>query len=193
MPKCVLQYKYEKIYGEEKAMKKTAKKAVEKTQNFRVKMELTDTPLWRRVDIPQGSGFDDLHIIIQEVFGWDDSHLHEFNVMGKTIVPDESLEEALDYPEGTWRSEDEVNLDMILRNRKSFLYLYDFGDSWEVKITPEEEVTGGKYPALVEFGGCMAQDDCGGADALVELINDGEVDEVDKDDVNLILQEIFSN
>jgi hypothetical protein len=78
-----------------------------------------------------------------------------------------------------------------LRNGKAFSYLYDFGDDWHVRLIPEGEATGGKYPALVGFGGCMAAEDCGGADGIEELIQSGEAQEVDQDSINFMLQEIF--
>jgi hypothetical protein len=61
-----------------------------------------------------------------------------------------------------------------------------------VKLTPEGTTTGRHYPALVEFGGCMAEEDCGGPEGIEELMNGGEAQEVDRDGINLILEETFS-
>jgi hypothetical protein len=38
----------------------------------------------------------------------------------------------------------------------------------------------------------MAEEDCGGPEGIEELMNGGEAQEVDRDGINLILEETFS-
>lgn len=46
-----------------------------------VKVALEDThpPVWRRLVLPDGITFYDLHRILQTAFEWDDCHLHDFH------------------------------------------------------------------------------------------------------------------
>ena len=39
-------------------------------------------PVWQRVRVPGNLTFLRLHDIIQDAFGWTDSHLHEFVIDG---------------------------------------------------------------------------------------------------------------
>lgn len=38
----------------------------------------TKPPVWRRLDLPSTLRLDELHGVLQAVFGWSDSHLHRF-------------------------------------------------------------------------------------------------------------------
>ena len=41
----------------------------------------TDPLVWRRIQVPEGYSFWDLHVAIQDAMGWKDYHLHEFEVV----------------------------------------------------------------------------------------------------------------
>jgi hypothetical protein len=79
----------------------------------------------------------DLHIALQICFGWTESHLHSFTINGIEYgfsgLPDDSFMD--DAP----ADESEYTLDELnLKEKQSFTYLYDFGDSWEHKVTVSE-------------------------------------------------------
>lgn len=38
-------------------------------------------PIWRRFQVPETYTFWDLHVAIQDVMGWMDSHLHQFSII----------------------------------------------------------------------------------------------------------------
>lgn len=133
-----------------------------------LKLELNDTDAWREISLTGGTTFSDLHTVIQIAFGWEDYHLHEFTVGDMTIgmlCEGESIE---DFPPD-FHIEDEVNLELILLNQKTFEYAYDFGDGWEIAITVEEiqKVDKAEAPKIINFGGNMAKEDCGGPDGLM--------------------------
>jgi hypothetical protein len=80
-----------------------------------------------------------LHDALQAVFGWTDSHPHQFEKNGKYWGLVQSYEdEQLDVlEEGT------VALAKVLRSEcDSVIYVYDFGDNWHKvvleKIPPAE-------------------------------------------------------
>ncbi len=37
-------------------------------------------PMWRRLELPSTLRLDELHRVLQAVFGWTDSHLHRFSL-----------------------------------------------------------------------------------------------------------------
>jgi hypothetical protein len=37
-------------------------------------------PVWRRLELPSTLRLDELHGVLQAVFGWTDSHLHRFSL-----------------------------------------------------------------------------------------------------------------
>lgn len=154
---------------------------------YKLKIELDETNIWRRVTIPVGYNFRNLHEIIQIVFGWDNYHLHEFQI-GKLLLAADENEEAGDSYEN-FKYESDVNLDLFLLNIKMFTYVYDFGDWWEHNITFEEIIECDcRLPQLIDFGGTMVVEDCHDGETLMEMAKDKPVN---KDEINLILSETF--
>jgi Plasmid pRiA4b ORF-3-like protein len=47
---------------------------------FLIVLAGTDPLVWRRVQVPEGYSFWDLHVAIQDAMGWKDYHLHEFQL-----------------------------------------------------------------------------------------------------------------
>lgn len=128
--------------------------------------------IWRRILMPGSMNLEDLHYVIQTVMGWGNSHLHEFTLRGKEYAdPVFELDDAED--------ERRVRLDRCgLQKGASFLYTYDFGDSWEHEIkvekvlTPEEKLT---HPACLAGERAGPPEDCGGVwgyESLLEALSD---------------------
>jgi len=61
--------------------------------------------------------------------GWEDSHLHSFEIGGERYGM-----QFDDYPEGELDEEDFTVVTAVGTNDR-FTYEYDFGDSWEHEIT----------------------------------------------------------
>jgi hypothetical protein len=84
--------------------------------------------IWRRVIVPGSVRLDKLHLILQDVMGWTNSHLHQFrmsNALYGMHVEDWSVDEV------------EYTLSEVVRPGGRFLYDYDFGDSWEHEVIVE--------------------------------------------------------
>ncbi len=47
---------------------------------FRIEMPEIRPSIWRRIQLPTDSNFWDLHVAIQDTMGWQDSHLHHFEI-----------------------------------------------------------------------------------------------------------------
>jgi hypothetical protein len=93
----------------------------------------TRQPVWRRLQITSTDTLEDVHIALQIVMGWTNSHMHEFTKgLDRYGVPDEEFPSDI---------EDEIDfrLDQILKKEKDTLnYLYDFGDGWEHEVVLEK-------------------------------------------------------
>ena len=100
-----------------------------KTYVLRIELEEIKPVIWRRFAVPSDITLDRLHDVIQIIMGFNDSHLHEFNIGGKryTEEPDpEFIEEGEEIlEEGLFKLNDLVKL-----KDNPFGYLYDFGDNW---------------------------------------------------------------
>ena len=116
--------------------------------------------IWRRIRVPRCMSLLELHDVIQIVFGWTDTHLHEFVIGGaKYNLPDEfDGIGAVD--------ERKVTLAKVLgRGAKRFVYTYDFGDNWQHEIVVEKVVPAGPGE---DRAVCLAgkrhrpPEDCGG-------------------------------
>ena len=103
--------------------------------------------------------------------GWQDYHLHEFEIGGRRYgEPDD---EALPGDEPTF-NESNVKLGALIeRGVKRFRYVYDFGDGWEHEIVvekmepldPEQP-----YPSLVTGKRACPPEDCGGVHGYLRLL-----------------------
>lgn len=155
-------------------------------KNYILKISIDDTNLWRRVALPHGYSFSQLHDIIQIIFGWKNYHLHEWKVAGILIIADEGDDE--DLIGVNYKYESDVSLDLFLMNEKKITYSYDFGDGWELTIYVEKtDAEGIEYPHLLEYGSIMAKEDCGGVYGLKEQGGQS----VNAEELNLILKSTF--
>lgn len=130
---------------------------------YQLRIELLDVhPLiWRRVLVPGSIKLHKLHAVLLWTMGWAGGHLHEF-VIGHDHYgePDPDF----DTPPRVQR-EERFTLAAALGARKSFIYLYDFGDGWEHTIKIErliEAVPGVAYPRLIDATGRCPPEDIGG-------------------------------
>jgi len=130
---------------------------------YQIKIGLAGTkpPIWRSVLIDGAVPLPKFHQVIQIVMGWTDSHLHQFRV-GRvyygTPDPHSDFMEILD--------ERRYKLNQLLRQEKeSLIYEYDFGDSWEHKITLEKILPGdpaATLPCCIKGKGACPPEDVGG-------------------------------
>lgn len=115
---------------------------------YQLRIELLDVSpvIWRRVLVPGSIKLHKLHAVLLWTMGWAGGHLHEF-VIGHDHYgePDPDF----DTPPRVQR-DDRFTLAVALGARKSFVYLYDFGDGWEHTIKIErltDPEPGMVYPA----------------------------------------------
>jgi hypothetical protein len=140
---------------------------------YRVRIDLKGTrpPLWRRLELSSDLLLNEMHQVIQEAFGWTDSHLHQFASGADPhsrqtefyLCPFQVDEGDIGIPE------EQVRLDEVLADPGDKLYYdYDFGDGWQ-HILKLESVSARMAPAprAICTGGRRdgPAEDCGGVSA----------------------------
>ncbi|CDS50458.1 TnpR protein [Polaromonas sp. CG9_12] len=90
--------------------------------------------MWRRLLVPVTIELPLLHVALFLGMGWDGGHLHEF------VFADERYSARIpgwDMLEDV-QDESSVTLQQALGARKTFMYVYDFGDDWCHKVKVEK-------------------------------------------------------
>lgn len=100
---------------------------------LKVALEGVEPPVWRRVELPDVP-LDELHMILQNAFGWEDAHRYAFRVndveYGDPWVANGDGPTTRDATD-TWLS------DVVTGEGDRLDYIYDFGDHWQHQITVE--------------------------------------------------------
>ena len=117
--------------------------------------------IWRRLLVKSNSTIADLHYCIQIAMGWDDEHLHEFIIRGKSY--------GTPYIGGIDFSDNakQVYLSSFkFRIKEKFTYEYNFFDHWKHEIRLEKQLPIDKkktYPLCIGGNRCIPPEDCGGS------------------------------
>ena len=110
-----------------------AAKSLRSIYQLKITLKNIRPPIWRKLLVASTTKLDDIHLILQIVMGWSDSHLHEF-IQGQNRygMPNEA------FPSDT-KDEARYRLDQLLKTEKDkLIYIYDFGDSWEHEVVLEK-------------------------------------------------------
>lgn len=141
-----------------------------KRLQLHISLEDIEPPIWRRIEVENSLSFGDLHHIIQTVMGWEDEHLHEFIVGDDRIGPTSEYADAF---EDAILPEDDVEIGQLIGRKKSFRYIYDFGDNWAHRITIEKRLpSNDQEPAVTLLAGERAcpPEDCGGVSGYYGIL-----------------------
>lgn len=145
------------------------KKSTQNIYQLKITLRQIKPPIWRRVLVESNTTLGQLHSIVQEAMGWDDYHLHSWNIYGMEYgVPDEDYNSDL-------HNEKNVKLSKLVGSSEKikFYYTYDFGDSWEHEILVEKILASApdtRYPVCVAGKRACPPEDCGGAWGYAELL-----------------------
>ncbi|TWU00384.1 Plasmid pRiA4b ORF-3-like protein [Botrimarina colliarenosi] len=140
---------------------------------YKIKVTLDDVkPLvWRRLRVPDMT-LEDLHHVLQAVFGWFDCHLHEFNV-GKQRIVAEDAAEFEEFSDDVRLESDVTLAELVESGAKTLSYVYDFGDDWRhtIKIEKTLELDLDEMPLFCLAGsGACPPEDCGGPWGYADLL-----------------------
>jgi hypothetical protein len=163
----------------------SAMSAAKKTPSgpaYQLKIRLGDSKpaIWRRIIVPAATRMDTLHLVMQAAMGWENCHLHQFEIDGERY--------EINYPNTDFGEGYPVNdsakfrlSDLVSNEKTKFSYLYDFGDGWRHVIILEKihEPLPADLPpftCLIGAGACPPED-CGGIHRyynLLEILSDPE-------------------
>lgn len=126
---------------------------------LKIKVVFGEVPIWRMVEVPSTYSFFDLHVVIQDSLGWEDSHLHQFTMQNpikkryeRIGIPDDWLSKSI-VPE-----KNALIANYFSPSNTKCNYEYDFGSPWKIIITLEKIIPvdpNVKYPRCVS-GQCSS-------------------------------------
>lgn len=138
----------------------------------RMKITLDDvTPaVVRTIAVPLDIRLDRLHTVFQAAFGWTDTHLWEM-FFGRTGFGIPDFDYGFDGPLDARKS----TLEEVLADtrRRTFRYVYDFGDNWEHSVRIESVAPADpqlSYPLLLAATGERPPEDSGGPFGYADLV-----------------------
>lgn len=143
---------------------------------LRIELEHIAPLIWRRIAIAGSATFRDLHVAIQDAMGWNDSHLHQFEIPrgrgeAPLLIGIPSREDEPEFrPLAGW---EQRVADHISRKSPQIAYTYDFGDGWEHRIVLEEMApvtTGTRYPKCLAGERASPPDDSGGPHSYADFL-----------------------
>jgi len=124
-------------------------------------------PIWRRLLVPGTMTLGDLHQAIQAAMGWEDCHLHAFDIGGRHYGDRQTVDDVAD--------ENRLTINGVLKSGVArFGYTYDFGDNWKHAVAIEKTQKpsdGGFYPICVAGKRACPPEDCGGPWGYQEILD----------------------
>ncbi|MCK8462808.1 plasmid pRiA4b ORF-3 family protein [Aliiroseovarius sp. S1339] len=137
---------------------------------IKVTLEYVEPAVTRTLQVPGDIRLDRLHLTLQAVMGWTNSHLYMFETEGATWgLPDPDFG-GDDLPA------DKTTLVEVLEDTgaRSIRYTYDFGDSWEHRLQIGEFTDpnpGDLYPRQTDISGQCPPEDVGGFPGYEEFLD----------------------
>lgn len=143
----------------------------EKVFRLHISLKHIKPPIWRRLLVTEDTTLGQLHKIIQILMGWEDYHMHLFEIgQNRFGMIEDEWDSLFDEDE----NEDKVTLaDLNLAEKQKFLYTYDFGDNWNHIIKVEKILP---FDPAVKYPQCIAgqlpgpPEDCGGVWGYEDLL-----------------------
>lgn len=134
----------------------------EQIATLRIELLDTDPLIWRQVDVPISISLKTLHNVIQAAMGWLDCHLWEMRLGRQTY----GLPMEEDWGDLPRIDAAKVRVSQILGPRRTVIdYTYDFGDSWDHRLTLTNVRRGEAntaYPRYIAGERPAPPEDCGG-------------------------------
>lgn len=134
--------------------------------SLKVTLRGTKPPIWRRLLMADTMTLDDLHQAIQATMGWDDGHLHAFDIDGRQYGDRQTVDDVAD--------ENRLTLKGLLKSGVArFTYTDDFGDDWEHTVAIEKTqpaIDAEPYPLCVAGKRACPPENCGGPWGYQQLL-----------------------
>jgi hypothetical protein len=99
----------------------------------KVYLKFVEPLIWRQCLIPGDATFDEIHLMLQAIMGWENYHMHMFSIAGKRYGAPDNEELDMDL-----LNEAEYRLDQLITKPGDMIeYEYDFGDGWQHTLEVE--------------------------------------------------------
>jgi hypothetical protein len=133
--------------------------ASEQAVQLLVQLREIEPPIWRRLVVPESLTLRELHGVIQTAMGWEDYHLHMFDI-GGVLYGD--VEDFDSRPIG---EEEAFSVAQAAAVSQQFSYEYDFGDGWTHNVYVEQTLTrlGPGTPHVIGGARACPPEDSGGS------------------------------
>lgn len=145
----------------------------------RIRVSLSDvTPeIWRLFEIDGRMPLRSLHLALQTIIGWRESHLHAFTDGDPTVPgpnrPRRWAPSDVENPDGTLPDET-FSIDDVLSATDTIWYEYDFGDGWIHRLDVVESIADDdlRAPVVLLDGANRAPfEDSGGPHGYAEKLS----------------------
>ena len=152
-------------------MKSEQPKNLDKIYQIKVGLLEINPLIWRRFLIPANVTLHRLHLVLQDVMGWQNYHLYRFKIGKKEYsTPDPDN----DFYELDFKNSYRAKLGNIIKEKGSiFLYEYDFGDGWEHQLLVEDIIDRDpekQYPICIAGENASPHEDSGGPYGYMEML-----------------------
>ena len=151
----------------------TSKRAVTSIYQLKITLKGSDPKIWRRALVAGSTSLAELHVLIQVVMPWTNSHLHQFVVDGERYASPDILED--DDEMDTQDASTILLADAAPSPKSKFLYTYDFGDDWAHEIVVEKILEASAdypgYPVCLAGENAAPPEDCGGVYGYAQMLD----------------------
>ncbi len=123
-------------------------------------------PIWRRLLVSENITLYKLHHIIQETFGWTNSHLYFFGDIDSKIGDPGLWDDKETTPDNLVKIRD-----VLVKENPTLIYTYDMGEDWVHTIELEQV-----HPTMKTQRKCIGgerrcpPEDCGGIRGYYQLL-----------------------
>lgn len=150
---------------------------VDRVFQFKIELVGIEPTIWRRVRIPALASFRDFHHALQDAMGWEDAHLHRFEVLdpatGRLFFIGRPLEDD-GWEDNTLPGWQYTVSDFIDFDHPECRYIYDYGDNWEHRIVLEDVLAqepAADYPLCLAGERACPPEDVGGIAGYGDLLD----------------------
>jgi hypothetical protein len=141
---------------------------------LKITLDNLEPPVWRRVVVRDDLSFLQLHKVIQAAMGWEDCHMHQFELASpRLFIGTQSRDDPFFGESPRMLPERSTRLADVLERKRKFRYWYDFGDDWWHTVAIEKCLPAEPdAPAAELLGGEQAcpPEDCGGPWGYAEML-----------------------
>jgi len=156
----------------------TMKSAEQNLLQLKIVLIGSDPKIWREIVVSANDSFFALNVAIQDVFGWEDSHLHQFFTVDpyktkppypRIVIPHPAYDDGKDVVD-----ERKANVkDYLGKIGAKVYYEYDSGDSWMHEIELVKVLKNNskiKTPVIIGGENAAPPEDCGGIGRYYDLL-----------------------